>query len=103
MSTCRCWRSWAISPTEKYAKGDEILALCRRIAERCDLFRDVYLWTGVDEIRWDPALSRWIISTNHRDSMRARFVAMANGYLQKPKLPGIQGITAFEDARRVEL
>ena len=27
--------------------------------------------------------------------MRARFVAMANGYLQKPKLPGIEGITAF--------
>jgi cation diffusion facilitator CzcD-associated flavoprotein CzcO len=27
--------------------------------------------------------------------MRTRFVAMANGYLQKPKLPGIKGITAF--------
>ena len=28
--------------------------------------------------------------------MRARFVAMANGYLQKPKLPGIEGIMAFQ-------
>jgi cation diffusion facilitator CzcD-associated flavoprotein CzcO len=27
--------------------------------------------------------------------MRARFVAMANGYLQKPKLPGIDGIMTF--------
>ncbi len=82
-------------PTEKYAKGDEIFAHCRRIAEHYDLYRDICLQTEVNEIRWDPALSRWIISTNHGDAMRARFVAMANGYLQKPKLPGIEGITAF--------
>jgi cation diffusion facilitator CzcD-associated flavoprotein CzcO len=82
-------------PTEKYAKGDEIFAHCRRIAEHYDLYRDICLQTEVNEIRWDPALSRWIISTNHGDAIRARFVAMANGYLQKPKLPGIEGITAF--------
>jgi cation diffusion facilitator CzcD-associated flavoprotein CzcO len=82
-------------PTEKYAKGDEIFAHCRRIAEHYDLYRDICLQTEVNEIRWDPALSRWIISTNHGDAIRARFVAMANGYLQKPKLPGIEGIIAF--------
>ena len=83
-------------PTEKYAKGDEIFAHCRRIAEHYDLYRGACLQTEVSEVRWDSALSRWIISTNHGDSMRARFVAMANGYLQKPKLPGIEGITAFQ-------
>jgi cation diffusion facilitator CzcD-associated flavoprotein CzcO len=83
-------------PTEKYAKGDEIFAHCRRIAEHYDLYRDACLQTEVSEISWDSALSRWIISTDHGDSMRARFVAMANGYLQKPKLPGIEGITAFQ-------
>ena len=83
-------------PTEKYAKGDEIFAHCRRIAEHYDLYRAACLQTEVSEVRWDSALSRWIISTNHGDSMRARFVAMANGYLQKPKLPGIEGIMAFQ-------
>ena len=39
--------------------------------------------------------SRWIITTNRGDAIRARFVSMANGYLQKPKLPGIPGITDF--------
>jgi cation diffusion facilitator CzcD-associated flavoprotein CzcO len=82
-------------PAEKYAKGDEIFAHCRRIAEHYDLYRDICLQTEVNEIRWDPAVSRWIISTNHSDAIRARFVAMANGYLQKPKLPGIEGITTF--------
>jgi cation diffusion facilitator CzcD-associated flavoprotein CzcO len=36
------------------------------------------------------------VTTNHGDAIQARYVAMANGYLQKPKLPGIEGITEFE-------
>lgn len=83
-------------PTEKYAKGPEIFAHCQNIAKHYDLYRDICLQTEVHEIRWESELLRWIISTNHGDSIRARFVAMANGYLQKPKLPGIEGITAFE-------
>jgi cation diffusion facilitator CzcD-associated flavoprotein CzcO len=82
-------------PTEKYAKGPEIFAHCQSIAEHYDLYRDICLQTEVHEIRWEPDLLRWIIATNHGDTIRARFVAMANGYLQKPKLPGIEGIMAF--------
>ena len=82
-------------PTEKYAKGAEILAHCRSIAERYDLYRDACLQTEVHEILWDSPGSRWVISTDRGDKIRARFVAMANGYLQKPKLPGIAGITKF--------
>lgn len=82
-------------PSAKYAKGAEIFAHCRAIAEHYDLYRDACLQTEVQEIRWDAADSRWVIATNHGDAIRARFVAMANGYLQKPKLPGISGITEF--------
>ena len=82
-------------PTEKYAKGAEIFAHCQRIAEHYDLYRDACLQTEVHEIRWDAMQSRWIITTNRGDAMRARFVSMANGYLQKPKLPGIPGIESF--------
>lgn len=82
-------------PTEKYAKGAEIFAHCRAIAEHYDLYRNACLQTEVREIRWDPSDSRWVIATDHGDAIRARFVSMANGYLQKPKLPGIEGITEF--------
>ncbi|SEB14840.1 MULTISPECIES: NAD(P)/FAD-dependent oxidoreductase [unclassified Mycobacterium] len=82
-------------PTEKYAKGAEIFAHCQAIAEHYDLYRNACLQTEVREIRWDAADSRWVIATNHGDAIRARFVSMANGYLQKPKLPGIEGITEF--------
>lgn len=82
-------------PTEKYAKGAEIFAHCRRIAEHYDLYRNACLQTEVHEVRWDADQSRWLISTDRGDTIHARFVAMANGYLQKPKLPGIPGITTF--------
>ncbi|WP_231748719.1 NAD(P)/FAD-dependent oxidoreductase [Mycobacterium sp. M26] len=82
-------------PTEKYAKGPEIVEHCRRIAEHYDLYRDACLQTEVREIRWDVDSSRWIIHTDRGDAIRARFVSMANGYLQKPKLPGIPGIGTF--------
>ena len=35
------------------------------------------------------------VSTNHGDAMRARFVCLANGFFQRPKLPGIPGIETF--------
>ena len=82
-------------PTEKYAKGAEIFAHCRAIAEHYDLYRNACLQTEVREIRWEPSDSRWVIATDRGDAIRARFVSMANGYLQKPKLPGIEGITEF--------
>jgi cation diffusion facilitator CzcD-associated flavoprotein CzcO len=82
-------------PTEKYAKGDEILEHCRRIARHYDLYRNACLETEVHAVTWDPSDSRWVITTNRGDAMRARFVAMANGFLQKPKLPGIPGIKDF--------
>ena len=82
-------------PTEKYAKGAEIFAHCQAIARHYDLYRNACLQTEVTEIRWDRADSRWVISTDRGDTMRARFVSMANGYLQKPKLPGISGLGDF--------
>lgn len=82
-------------PSAKYVKGDEIFAHCQRIAEHYDLYRDACLQTEVQQILWDADASRWVISTNHGDAIRARFVCMANGYLQKPKLPGIPGVGEF--------
>ncbi|HEY7053151.1 MAG TPA: NAD(P)/FAD-dependent oxidoreductase [Mycobacterium sp.] len=82
-------------PTEKYAKGPEIFAHCQRIAKHYDLYRDACLQTEVNQIRWDSDDSQWIVTTNHGDAIRARFVSMANGYLNKPKLPGIPGIATF--------
>ena len=83
-------------PKEKYSRGPEIFAHCKAIAEKFDLYRDVCFQTEVTEIHWDEIGARWTISTNRGDAMQARFVCLANGFLQKPKLPGIPGIETFK-------
>ena len=47
-------------------------------------------------LRWDEAIQRWRIATNRGDDIRARFVVMAGGPLNMPKLPGIPGIEDFK-------
>ena len=85
-------RGARLRPLREVRQGGGDLRALPRIAEHYDLYRDACLQTEVHEIRWDSDDSRWIISTNRGDEMRARFVSMANGYLQRPKLPGIPGI-----------
>ena len=83
-------------PKEKYSRGAEIFAHCQAIARKYDLYRDACFQTEVTEIRWDEGLARWIVATDRGDAMRARFVVLSNGFLQKPKLPGIPGLDEFE-------
>jgi cyclohexanone monooxygenase len=47
-------------------------------------------------MEWDDTSTRWIISTSRGDRFTADFVAMANGPLNRPKLPGIPGINEFK-------
>src|SRR4029077_4801485 len=39
---------------------------------------------------------RWLVTTNRDDAMKARYVVMSNGPLNRPKLPGIPGIETFK-------
>jgi len=82
-------------PSEKYARAAEILAHSEAIADHFDLRGDALFQTEVTELRWDGEQSRWIVSTNRGDRFGARFVAMANGPLHRPKLPGVAGIEEF--------
>ncbi len=83
-------------PTEKYAHAREILEYSAEIGRHYDLYEGALFQTEVTEMRWDEKISRWIVSTNRNDRIRARFVAMANGPLNRPKLPGIPGIRGFK-------
>ncbi len=83
-------------PSKKYSFAPEILAHSKAIADKYQLYDNACLQTEVTEIRWDESISRWIISTNHGDKMKAHYVAMANGLLSRPKLPGIPGIDTFK-------
>ena len=83
-------------PKHKYSFAPEILEHSRNIARHFHLYDDALLQTGVTELRWDEAAARWIVSTDRGDRFTAHYVAMANGPLSRPKLPGIPGINEFK-------
>src|SRR5215475_5108485 len=83
-------------PKEKYTHAPEILAHSAAIGRKFDLYRNACFQTEVTELRWDETAARWIVSTNRGDEMKARFVVMSNGPLNRPKLPGIPGIEKFK-------
>ncbi|HEY2179119.1 MAG TPA: NAD(P)/FAD-dependent oxidoreductase [Caulobacteraceae bacterium] len=83
-------------PVEKYSRAPEILAHSRAIGRHFDLYDNACFQTEVTRMDWDEPGSRWVISTNRGDAMRARFVIMANGPLHRPKLPGIPGVESFK-------
>jgi len=83
-------------PREKYAFAAEIREHSRRIGEHFDLYRDALFQTEIRDIRWLEDEKRWLIATSRDDAIKARYVVMSNGPLNRPKLPGIPGIEAFK-------
>ncbi|MBV8134354.1 MAG: NAD(P)/FAD-dependent oxidoreductase [Deltaproteobacteria bacterium] len=83
-------------PKEKYSFAPEIYEHSQRIAKHYQLYDNACFQTRVTELRWDGDAARWIVSTDRGDAMRARFVVMATGPLNRPKLPAIAGIEDFE-------
>ena len=83
-------------PKEKYTHAPEILEHSHNVGEKYDLYKDACFQTEVTGLEWDEQQSNWIVRTNRNDAMRARFVAMSNGPLNRPKLPAIKGISDFK-------
>ena len=83
-------------PSKKFADGWEIRAYCRQIAETFGFADKAPFHTHIDEMRWDETSRRWLLRTNRGDDIRARFVVMAAGVQNMPKLPGIPGVDSFK-------
>ena len=83
-------------PTKKYADGPEIWEHLRRIGKHFGLYDGALFSTEVRTLRWDEEIKRWRIATDRGDDLRARFVVMANGSFNRPKLPGVPGIENFQ-------
>ncbi len=82
-------------PSEKYAHGDEIRAHCQALAEAFSLDETACLQTQVTGMRWDQDASRWLITTDRGDQVRARFVCLGSGTLDRPSIPAVPGLGEF--------
>jgi cation diffusion facilitator CzcD-associated flavoprotein CzcO len=83
-------------PKEKYTHAPEILQHSRNIGEKYDLYGNACFQTEVTGMQWDESAAQWQVSTNRGDRMKAKFVVMSNGPLNRPKLPGITGIDDYQ-------
>ena len=83
-------------PTERYAKAPEIRAHCRRIAEHFGLYEDALFSTKATRFDWDADAAVWRVGTDRGDRIAARFVVLATGPLNRPKLAAIPGIDIFK-------
>ena len=83
-------------PSKKFADGWEIHEYCKTIAKKFGFADRALFHTLVNNLRWDEDVQRWRVGTNRGDDIRARFVILACGVLNMPKLPGIPGIDQFK-------
>jgi len=83
-------------PSMKFASGFEILEYCQTMAERFGLYDRTLFHTTVERTDWDEASGRWVIKTDRGDSIKSRFVVLANGILTTPKLAKIDGMETFK-------
>lgn len=85
-------------PSKKFADGAEIFQHCRNMGKHFGLYDGALFSTQVRELHWDDSAKRWRISTDRGDRIAARFVVMAQGSYNRPKLPGIPGIQEYREA-----
>jgi cyclohexanone monooxygenase len=83
-------------PSKKFADGYEIHDHCQKIADTFGLRPHALFHTLISSLVWNEEDKRWLVGTNRGDAIRARFVVLAMGPLNKPKLPGIPGINDFK-------
>ncbi len=83
-------------PTKKFTDGFEIFEHVQRVCTKFGLYEGALFHTLVRSLRWDESIQRWRVTTNRGDDIRARFVIMACGPLNRPKLPGVAGIGDFK-------
>ncbi|GAB3037205.1 flavin-containing monooxygenase [Mycobacterium bourgelatii] len=83
-------------PSKKFADGFEIREYCQSIATKFDLYQGALFHTCVNDLTWDESIRRWHVRTDRGDDIRARFVVIALGPINRPKVPRVAGLEEFE-------
>ena len=83
-------------PQRKYPRAPEIFEHCQRIGRQFGLYERALFQTVVVDMHWHDDVAHWLVNTDRGDTIRARFVVLAGGPLNRPKLPGIPGIETFQ-------
>lgn len=83
-------------PSKKFSDGSEIFEYCKLIADKFGFADKALFHTLASTLRWDDEIKRWRVGTNRGDEIRAKFVIVAAGVLNMPKLPALAGLDKFK-------
>ena len=83
-----------------YAPGAELKQYCNHVADTYDLRRHMRFDSVVEGARWDEDNRFWIVNvatatSNQAESITARYLLTATGFLSQPRMPDIPGIETF--------
>ena len=79
-----------------FTPGPEIKRYADAVADKFDVRRHMRLRTVVEGARWDEEAGVWRVAVAGGETLTARYLITATGFLSQPKVPDIPGIASFE-------
>ena len=79
-----------------FTPGPELKQYADDVADKYDVRRHIRFNTSVEGARWDEDASVWRVALADGESLTARYLLTATGFLSQPKVPDIPGINSFE-------
>jgi cation diffusion facilitator CzcD-associated flavoprotein CzcO len=91
-------------PKHKYAYGEELREHANRVARQWSLENQAMFRTLITQCTWDDNTAEWTVKMTQKAfsaetttaSVRADFVMLAPGLLNRPKLPKLPGLGNFQ-------
>lgn len=78
-----------------YAPGSELKEYAEHVADKYDVRRHMRFNSPVDGAAWDDDAKLWHVALAGGETLTARFLITATGYLSQPRKPDIPGIEDF--------
>ncbi|TPG32266.1 flavin-containing monooxygenase [Mycolicibacterium hodleri] len=78
-----------------YAPGTELKQYANHVADKYDIRRHMRFNAVVNGARWDEDALAWVVALADGETLTARFLITATGYLSQPRTPDIPGIDEF--------
>ena len=79
-----------------FTPGPEIKQYADDVADKYDVRRHMRFNTDVEGARWDEDASVWRVALADGETLTARYLITATGFLSQPKMPDIPGIDDFD-------
>ncbi|MEV0468321.1 flavin-containing monooxygenase [Nocardia tengchongensis] len=78
-----------------FAPGSELKKYAEHVADKYDLRRRMRFGTTVGGARWDEEQQHWVVAVEGGESLTARYLMAATGFLSQPYTPPFPGIDSF--------